>query len=98
VVVAYDGDNAGENAFRRALPLLLAEGLGVRRARFPGGHDPDSLRLEAGAEAVAAAVQDAEDAVVAELVRIVPTEAAREPRLQAAAATAAVELLRPIPD
>ena len=52
VVVAYDGDSAGENAFRRSLPLLLSEGLGVRRARFPDVHDPDSLRLEAGEEAV----------------------------------------------
>ncbi|HEX5720713.1 MAG TPA: DNA primase [Thermoanaerobaculia bacterium] len=98
VVVAYDGDNAGENAFRRALPLLLAEGLGVRRARFPAGHDPDSLRVEAGSEAVEAAVRDAEDAVVAEIERLVPPEAGREPRLQAKAATAVTELLRPIPD
>jgi DNA primase len=98
VVVAYDGDNAGENAFRRALPLLLAEGLGVRRARFPGNHDPDSLRTEAGAEAVEAAVRDAEDAVVSEIERLVPPEAGREPRLQAKAATAVTELLRPIPD
>jgi DNA primase len=98
VVVAYDGDNAGENAFRRALPLLLAEGLGVRRARFPAGHDPDSLRLEAGSESVEAAVRDAEDAVVAEIERLVPPEAGREPRLQAKAAAAVTELLRPIPD
>ena len=98
VVVAYDGDNAGENAFRRALPLLLAEGLGVWRARFPAGHDPDSLRVEAGTEAVQAAVRDAEDAVVAEIERLVPPEAGREPRLQAKAATAVTELLRPIPD
>jgi DNA primase len=98
VVVAYDGDNAGENAFRRALPLLLAEGLGVRRARFPAGHDPDSLRTEAGPEAVEAAVRDAEDAVVAEIGRLVPPEAGREPRLQAKAATAVTELLRPVPD
>ncbi|HVG10403.1 MAG TPA: DNA primase [Thermoanaerobaculia bacterium] len=98
VVVAYDGDNAGENAFRRALPLLLAEGLGVRRARFPAGHDPDSLRIEAGSEAVEAAVRDAEDAVVAEIERLVPPEAGREPQLQAKAATAVTELLRPIPD
>ena len=98
VVVAYDGDSAGENAFRRALPLLLAEGLGVRRARFPAGHDPDSLRVEAGSEAVEAAVRDAEDAVVAEIERLVPPEAGREPRLQAKAATAVTELLRPIPD
>jgi DNA primase len=98
VVVAYDGDNAGENAFRRALPLLLGEGLAVRRARFPAGHDPDSLRLEAGIEAVAAAVQDAGDAVVAEIERLAPPEAGREPQVQAKAAGAVAELLRPVPD
>lgn len=98
VVVAYDGDSAGENAYRRALPLLLAEGLGVRRARFPGNHDPDSLRVEAGPEAVEAAVREAEDAVVAEIERLVPPEAGREPRLQAKAGAAVTELLRPIPD
>src|SRR6185295_2546816 len=97
-VIAYDGDNAGENAFRRALPLLLSEGLAVRRARFPDGHDPDSLRQEQGPEAVAAAVADAPDAVVAELERIAPAESAREPREQAKAAAAVAELLRPIPD
>ena len=75
VVVAYDGDSAGENASRRALPLLLAEGLGVRRARFPGSHDPDSLRLEAGEEAVRAAIVGAEDAVTAELDRLIPADA-----------------------
>ena len=98
VVVAYDGDAAGENAFRRALPLLLADGLGVRRARFPGSHDPDSLRLEEGEEAVRAAVEAAEDAVVAELDRAIPAGTSREPQLQAKAAAAVAELLRPIPD
>ena len=98
VVVAYDGDNAGENAFRRALPLLLGEGLAVRRARFPGNHDPDSLRLEAGMEAVVSAVQEAGDAVVAEIERLAPPEAGREPQVQAKAASAVTELLRPVPD
>ncbi len=98
VVVAYDGDSAGENAFRRAMPLLLAEGIGVRRARFPGGHDPDSLRLEAGEEAVSAAVAAAEDGVIAEIARLIPDETRREPQLQAKAASAVTDLLRPIPD
>jgi DNA primase len=98
VVVAYDGDSAGENAFRRALPLLLAERLAVRRARFPGSHDPDSLRLEAGEETVRAAIEGAEDGVAAELDRLIPDGAARDPRLQAKAATEVGELLRPIPD
>jgi DNA primase len=98
VVVAYDGDAAGENAFRRALPLLLAEGISVRRARFPGSHDPDSLRLEAGEAAVAEAVNVAEDAVTAEIERLVPSGTAGDPPAQARAATAVTELLRPIPD
>jgi DNA primase len=98
VVIAYDGDNAGENAARRALPLLLAEGLGVRRARFPGGHDPDSLRLAEGEAAVAEVVRLADDAVMLELDKAIPPGAAREPQLQAKAATAVAELLRPIPD
>lgn len=97
-VIAYDGDSAGENAFRRALPLLLSEGLSVRRARFPDGHDPDSLRQAVGPEAVAAAVAEAPDGVIAELERLAPAESAREPREQAKAAAAVAELLRPIPD
>jgi DNA primase len=98
VVVAYDGDSAGENAFRRALPLLLAEGLAVRRARFPDGHDPDSLRLAVGGEAVAAALDAAEDAVTLEIERLARPEVTREPQSQAKAAGEVAELLRPIPD
>jgi DNA primase len=98
VVVSYDGDNAGENAFRRALPLLLAENLGVRRARFPGSHDPDSLRLEEGEEAVRAAVEKSEDAVSAEIDRLIPPGAGSDPRAQARAATEIGELLRPLHD
>jgi DNA primase len=52
VCVGYDGDEAGERAARRALPLLLAENLGVRRPAFGAGHDPDSLRREEGPEAL----------------------------------------------
>jgi DNA primase len=98
VVVGYDGDEPGENASRRALGLLLAEGLGVRRVAFPGDHDPDSLRLAAGPEAVRAAVEAADDAVVREIDRLAVPDVHREPRLRARAAEAVVELLRPIRD
>jgi DNA primase len=97
VVVAYDGDAAGETAFERALPILLAEGLAVRRARFGEGHDPDSLRLAAGEAAVAAVVDAAEDAVLIGLRRVVP-EPMPSARLKAAQATAITELLGPIRD
>jgi DNA primase len=98
VIVGYDGDDAGENAFRRAMPLLLAAGLGVRRARFDEGHDPDSLRQEEGEEAVRRAVDSAVDGVTAEIERLTPTSVHREPRMRAEAAREITRLLRPIPD
>jgi len=98
VVVGYDGDDAGETAYRRALPILLGEGLGVYRARFGAGHDPDSLRLEQGEEAVTAAVEGAEDGVLAEIGRLVPPDLLRHPRRQAEAAKQVVAMLEPVPD
>jgi len=97
VVVAYDGDPAGETAFERALPILLAEGLGVLRARFGEGHDPDSLRLASGEAAVAAAIDAAEDAVVLLLRRAIPAPMASA-RLKATQAGAVASLLEPIRD
>ncbi|MDH3744548.1 MAG: DNA primase [Acidobacteriota bacterium] len=98
VVVGYDADTAGIEAGRRALPLLLAEGLGVLRLDLPSGHDPDSLRLESGAEEVLRILGAAPDAVTAEIERLAPADAAREPRLQARAAREIGRLLLPIPD
>jgi DNA primase len=97
VVVAYDGDPAGETAFERALPILLAEGLGVLRARFGEGHDPDSLRLASGEAAVAAAIDAAEDAVVLQLRRAIPAPMASA-RLKATQAGVVASLLEPIRD
>lgn len=98
VVVAYDGDNAGESAFRRALPLLLAEGLKVRRARFPDKHDPDSLRLAMGESAVVDAIEKAADAVSEEISRLMPTSLGRDPQKIAEASKAVQELLLPVKD
>jgi DNA primase len=98
VVVGYDGDDAGEGAFRRVLPTLLGEGLAVHRARFGAGHDPDSLRLAAGPEAVRRAVEEAPDAVEEEIERLAPAGDRRDPRSQAAAAREVVALLSPMPD
>ena len=98
VVIAYDGDAAGEGAARRALPLLLVAGLAVRRARFPAGHDPDSLRQAEGEEAVRAAVEGAEDALLLEIERAAPADAAADPQAAAAAARAVRELGGAVPD
>jgi DNA primase len=98
VVIGYDGDPAGEEASRRALPLLLTEDLEVLRPRFPAGHDPDSLRLELGSAALVELLERAPDAVTEEIERITPPGTAREPRLQARAAHEVGRVLKPIKD
>ena len=98
VVIGFDGDAAGEQAFRRALPVLLAEGLTVRRADFGIDQDPDSLRLTEGPEAVRKAVEEARDGVELEIHRLAPAAAARSPKAQADAARKIGELLSSIPD
>lgn len=48
VVLAYDGDDAGEKAMLRALPLFLSEELSASCIRFPGGLDPDDFLKKYG--------------------------------------------------
>jgi DNA primase len=48
VVLAYDGDDAGERAMLRALPLFLLEELSVSCIRFPDGLDPDDYLKKFG--------------------------------------------------
>ena len=98
VVVGYDGDEAGEQAFQRVLPLLLSQGLTVRRARFGQDQDPDSLRTSVGPEAVLEAVTEAEDAVLMELERLIPPAVHQNPRLQARAGKQVSELLQSVRD
>ena len=98
VVIGYDGDTAGEAAARRALPILLAEGLVVKRARFGSGHDPDSLRRAEGDAALRAAYESADDFVGAEIERLVPADVHRNPHGRSKAAKEIVELLGPVRD
>ncbi len=98
VVLGYDGDDAGETACRRSLPVLLGAGLAVRRARLGEGEDPDSLRLARGRSALTGAVDEADDYLLAEIDRQVPPDVHRNPHGRSRAARAATELLAAIPD
>ncbi len=49
VYVAYDGDDAGQNAILRALDIFEAEGMETKVIRFPGGLDPDEFIQKEGA-------------------------------------------------
>ncbi len=97
VILGYDGDRAGEEAARKAVSILLGGGVGVRRARFPAGQDPDSLRLEEGPDVVRQTIDEAPDAVLLEIDRI-PPDASQDPRRAAAAAEPIAALLQRVPD
>jgi DNA primase len=95
-VLCYDGDSAGRNATRRAIPLLLAEGLDVRVARMPAGADPFDHFRESGGEAVRSAVENA----VAFLDWLLDSELAPavSPKETGDRVNAILEVLESIPD
>ncbi len=51
VVLAYDGDNAGQSATDKSLPRFLAQGVDLRVMTIPGKMDPDDFIRAHGAEA-----------------------------------------------
>ena len=50
VVLTYDSDEAGQNATRRAVPILEKAGLKVKILRMDGAKDPDEFLKKYGAD------------------------------------------------
>ena len=50
VVVAYDGDSAGQEASLKSISVLVGQGIDVFIAQLSGGEDPDSFIKKFGAE------------------------------------------------
>lgn len=50
IVLIYDGDEAGQNATRRAMPMLEKSGLKMRILRIQGAKDPDEFLKKYGAD------------------------------------------------
>lgn len=50
VVLIYDGDEAGQNATRRAIPMLEAAGIQVKVLRMHDAKDPDEYLKKYGAD------------------------------------------------
>lgn len=50
VVLIYDGDEAGQRATRRAIPMLERAGLGVKILRMRDAKDPDEFLRKFGAD------------------------------------------------
>jgi DNA primase len=60
VVVAYDGDTAGQEASLRSISVLLEHGIDVFIAGLPGGEDPDSFLKQHGAAEFTRLIESAE--------------------------------------
>lgn len=61
VVLIYDGDQAGQNATRRAIPMLEKTGLQVRVLRMQGAKDPDEFLHKFGPERFQLLLEGAEN-------------------------------------
>jgi DNA primase len=96
VTVAYDGDDAGRAAARKAFALLVGHGVAVKHLLLPGGHDPDSFLREKGPEALRDAVGAAVP-VVDSLLSGIPA-AGGDPNERAQRIGEAKEILSAAPD
>ena len=61
VVLIYDGDQAGQNATQRAIPMLEKTGLRVRVLRMQGAKDPDEFLRKFGADRFQLLLEGAEN-------------------------------------
>ena len=61
VVLTYDGDQAGQNATRRAIPMLEKTGLRVKILSMQGAKDPDEFLKKYGADRFRLLLQGSEN-------------------------------------
>ena len=60
ITFLFDGDPAGIRASLRGIDMVLKQGMNVRVALLPDGHDPDSFAREQGREGILAFLKDEE--------------------------------------
>ncbi len=61
IVLIYDGDEAGQNATRRAMPMLEKSGLKMRILRIQGAKDPDEFLKKYGPDRFSLLLDGAEN-------------------------------------
>ena len=67
MVLCYDGDQAGQNAARRAISILEKTGVTVRVLRMQGAKDPDEFLRKYGADSFKRLLGASEDQAVYQL-------------------------------
>lgn len=70
MVLCYDGDQAGQNAAKRAISILEKTGISVRVLRMEGAKDPDEYLHRFGAEKFRRLLGQSEDQAVYQLETI----------------------------
>jgi DNA primase len=85
VILAYDGDTAGQNATGKGVELLSEAGLEIKIITLPEGQDPDSLIREAGPEAFRTLLERRQNLVEYKINATVNQYDLQTPEAQAAA-------------
>ena len=70
VLVFFDGDNAGQNAANRSLPVLLAEGLIPKALVLESGFDPDDFLKQFGPEKLLEKLSNAPELFIWQLQKL----------------------------
>jgi DNA primase len=85
VILAYDGDLAGQNATQKGVELLAEAGLEIKIIRLPEGQDPDSLIREAGPAAFQTLLERRMNLVEYKITTVIAKFDLQAPEEQAAA-------------
>jgi DNA primase len=93
IVVAYDGDTAGQTAALRGAGLLEKAGCSVRIARLPADEDPDSFIRKHGSEAFMEIVERAQSVTGFQLQDILEKNRNNTPDAQAEAIRRAIPVI-----
>jgi DNA primase len=98
IVVLYDGDEAGQKASNRAIPLLLEEGMNVKLLMFPDNDDPDSFSRKVTAEEFQSYIKDNAQDFLMFKAKKVTGETKNDPIKRAGVIKDIVESIALIPD
>ncbi|WP_317898167.1 DNA primase [Aurantibacillus circumpalustris] len=98
IIVLYDGDEAGQKASNRAIPLLLEEGMNVRLLQFPNNDDPDSYSRKVTIQEFQDYIKNSTDDFLYFKAKKLKTETANDPIKRAGVIKDIVENIAVIPD
>lgn len=98
ITVLYDGDPAGIKASIRGIDMLLEEGMEVKVALFPDGHDPDSFARSHSVDEITRFLDEAETDFIEFKYELLAKDIAKDPLRKAGLIKEIVRTIALIPD